>query len=472
MLRPTLLFILTGLLTPAVQAQEDISELRDQVSELKEMVQILQQQVSLLQASQPQSGNIDNTPVLTQSSRRTFSENTDTNTNVTVNSSFVDLSLDEAPSIDSYSDNHVLANPWWRNVEISGFAASGFYDTGSAGTRDNGSFEVREASLFIQGDVWENIGFYLEFQSNRLGKDDDVFTRTGEVYLHFRDLALFENMPIGLKVGRIDIPFGEEYLRQDAIDNPLISFSAAYPYGWDEGVLVSGAYRGLNWIAAVTDGTDDRSTDSNSDKSLNLKFHGNPTDSLYLSLSLMREGDTSKGAFEFGGSHLRPIDSTAGLSTLGHTTSFEVDGLLGGINAKYSFEVMSHDAYIALAGGAAQQNDQDDSFDRSFRWFSIEPYVNFNNNWYGVARYSEIGTYDSNEGYAFSGKTFTDGTASFGFDTERLRRLALGIGWTPNPRMRAKIEVGKDWFDLIDASPLATNNGDRLFLGLEAAVKF
>ena len=40
-----------------------------------------------------------------------------------------------------------------------------------------------------------------------------------------------------MKLGRIDIPFGDEYLWQDAIDNPLITNSAAYPYGWDEGIL-------------------------------------------------------------------------------------------------------------------------------------------------------------------------------------------------------------------------------------------
>lgn len=461
-----------GLALSPLHAQEVSAELEAQVSELREMVMLLQQQVNRLQANEAAANNSTGNDTDRREVDYTGGSGSVAIVSLDTNETFVDLSLSEEASIDLVTDNHVLSNPWWRNIELSGFAASGFYDTGSAGTREHGSFEIREASLFVEGEVWENIGFYLEFQSNRLGKDNQVFTRTGEVYLHFRDINLFEDMPIAVKLGRIDIPFGEEYLRQDAIDNPLISFSAAYPYGWDEGVLVSGDYRGVNWIAAVTDGTDDRSTDTNSDKSLNLKFYGNPTDALYLSLSLMREGDTSKGAFEFGGSHLRPITSSAGLSSLGHTASNEVEGLLGGVNAMYSFDFMTHEAYLALAGGMARQDDTDQLFDRSFSWFSVEPYISFSNNWYLVARYSEIGTYDDNEGYAFSGKTFTDGTGSFGFDTRRLQRLALGIGWTPNPRTRAKLEIGKDWFSLIDVSPLSTDNDDRLFLGLEAAVRF
>ncbi len=468
MLGRTATVILIGLLTPILNAQESTPELRDQIAQLTELVQSLQQQVDQLQTNQIRAATSDNSETLAINSRSAEV----TSSSFSAGQSFVDLSLNEEASIDTIADSHVLSNPWWRNIEISGFAASGFYDTGSAGTRDHGGFEVRESSLFIEGEVWEDVGFYLEFQANRLDKDNQVFTRTGEVYLHFRNIEIFDEMPIGIKVGRIDIPFGEEYLQQDAIDNPLITFSAAYPYGWDEGVLVSGAYGELNWIAAVTDGTDDRSTDSNSDKTLNLKFYGDPTESLYLSLSLMSEGATTKGGFEFGGSHFRPIDTSAGLSSLGHTSSTEVDALLGGIDARYSFDFISRDAYIALAGGIAEQDDADPAFDRSIRWFSIEPYLQLNNNWYAVARYSEIGTYDKNEGYAFSGKTFVNGTASFGFDTERLQRLALGIGWMPNPRTRAKFEIGKDWFSLIDASPLLPRNDDRLFVGVEVAVGF
>ena len=165
----------------------------------------------------------------------------------------------------------MLTNPWWKNIEISGFGAAGFYDTGSAGTRADGGFEIKEASLFFDAEVWKDISFFLELQTNRLGKDDTLFTRTGEVYAHFRNIGA-EDSTLGIKLGRFDLPFGEEYLWQDAIDNPLITNSAAYPYGWDEGILIYDTTRHFSWIAAITSGTDARSKEENSAKALNLKI--------------------------------------------------------------------------------------------------------------------------------------------------------------------------------------------------------
>ena len=158
----------------------------------------------------------------------------------------VDLTPREGPPLASNDDpesddqDHVLASAWWSNFDIYGFGAAGYYDTGSDATRAAGGFEIKEASLFVEADVWEGVSFFVELQTNRLGRDDQLFTRTGEVYVHFRELRLGNLPPFGLKLGRIDLPFGEEYLWQDASDNPLITNSAAYPYGWDEGVLLYG----------------------------------------------------------------------------------------------------------------------------------------------------------------------------------------------------------------------------------------
>jgi hypothetical protein len=378
----------------------------------------------------------------------------------------VDLSHKRQQTVHAQTDSHVLSNPWWQNIEIWGFGAAGYYDTGSGGTRDHGSFEVKEATLFFEADVWQDISFFLELQTNRLDKDDEKYTRTGEVYIHWRDLQLTADMSIGVKVGRFDIPFGEEYLWQDAVDNPLITFSAIYPYGWDEGVLVYSQWGGVSWIAAVTDGTDARSREDNSQKAFNLKAYGNVTESLYLSASYMNNGDNVKSAVEFGGSHFEPV---AG-SSAGSSSSDQVDSDMFQVDAKYQFMVSDMSAYIALAAGYADQQDDDSDFDRDFRWFMVEPYLQLSKEWYAVLRYSEIGTYDSDEGYHFDGKPYAGGNSAFGFDTERLRRLGVGLGWQPNPRLTAKLELGKDWFDLIDASPL--EDEDRNFIGLEMTVGF
>lgn len=389
----------------------------------------------------------------------------------------VDLTLQEHRSIvvDRPTDgdnSHPLSNPWWENLDIYGFGAVGYYDTGSDATRANGGFEIKEASLFIEADVWLDTDFFIELQTNRLGKDNQLFTRTGEVYIHFRELQLGSSNPFGVKVGRIDIPFGEEYLWQDAIDNPLISNSAAYPYGWDEGLLVYGDVGGVSWIAAIMDGTDARSEDDNTDKALAVKASGHLLESLYLSASIMRNGDAAKSAIEFGGSHFEPVGASH-VSTLGASASPQVSADLFEINAKYDLSTLASGrySYLALTVGAARQKDTDPGFDRDFRWLTIEPYITINAHWFAVLRYSVIGTHDDAAGYHFDGKTFAGGNGAFGYDVRRFRRLAAGIGWLPNPNVRVKFEVGDDQFALVGNSPLP-NGGDRKFIAAEIAVGF
>lgn len=424
-----------------------------EVEQLNKQIELLQQQIQGIESRLSESEEQDSTPP------------TDAE---------VDLTQEEYSSLEQHNQSHVLAKPWYQNFDISGFGAAGFYDTGDAGTKPNGGFEVKEASLFITADVWENTRFFVELQTNRLGKDKDLFTRTGEVYIHFLDLIPSLAPSVGLKLGRFDIPFGEEYLWQDAIDNPLITNSAAYPYGWDEGILVHGHTRGIGWITAITDGTDERSIEDDSDKAFNFKLYGRPLEPLYLSASAMKNGDAGKSAFEFGGSHFQPIGAS-NQSTLPPSPSEKVDAILFQVDLKYSFLASrsQHEVgYLALSYGAAKQKDSAPGFDRDIRWFSIEPLYHLTQKIYLVARYSEIGTYDNNEGFHFDGKIFAGGNSAFGYDTKRLRRLGIGLGWMPAPRIRAKFEVGRDKFSLIDVSPLGTQNGDRRFVGAEVAVGF
>lgn len=455
MVRPLPVAVVAFLLAQSTYASDVNEDLKRQVEHLSKQLRMLQEQVNKLPSGEDARDR----------------SAADASRNRPEGASLVDLNAEQHLSIDDQDDDHVLSNPWWRNFDISGFAAFGYYDTGSAGTRDNGGFEIKETSLFVTADVWDNAQFFLELQTNRLGKDEEKFTRTGEVYAHFHDIRLSDSITIGMKIGRIDIPFGEEYLWQDAIDNPLITNSAPYPYGWDEGVLVYGEFLGVDWIAAITDGTDARSEDENADKAFNLKLSGNPIEALNLSLSLMANGDASKSAIEFGGSHFRPVGA-AHQSSLGTSSSTEVNANLIEINARYDFAYSLHGPALALSFGAADTEDNNPTFDRDFRWFSVEPSFRFRPNWYTTVRYSEIGTYDNTAGYHFDGKTFAGGNAAFGYDAKRFQRLALGIGWTPNPRVRAKLEIAKDRFELVDGSPAPANNSDRLFSGLEIAVGF
>ncbi|MFQ5653534.1 MAG: hypothetical protein ACE5GW_02240 [Planctomycetota bacterium] len=381
----------------------------------------------------------------------------------------VDLSGAEDPYVFADATTHVLASPWYRNIHLSGFGAAGFIDTGNEGARPDGGFLIKESSLFIDALVWEDINFFTEIQVNRLGRDSELFARTGEVHLHLRDVLRRWGGDdlLGIKIGRFDIPFGEEYLWQDAPDNPLISSSAAFPYGFDEGILLHGRFHGLWWIASVTDGSNVRSIDDDPDKSWNLKVHGRPWEPLYLSASLMRNGRSAISAVEFGGSHIEPVGATHS-SSAGASASEDVDSGLAELDAKCTLGRFD----LALSYGRAFVNDSLGSFDRDITWFSVEPMVHFTDKLYAVARYSEIGTYSSHQGYHFDGKTTAGGNAAFGYDTSRFQRISFGLGWLPIPRLLLKAELGVDRFEVIDASPLDPDHKDRVLVGFELAVSF
>jgi hypothetical protein len=375
----------------------------------------------------------------------------------------VDLSEPEVQS-PLPPPSHVLATRWFERFDVWGFAAFDYLHTGNDGNYSEGAFVVKETSLFVDAKVWDEISVFYELQVIRLGKDNQKIGQTGELYAHFRNIYC----NIGMKVGRVDIPFGEEYLQQDSIVNPLISFSAAYPYGFDEGIVLYGNNYGLGWILAVTDGTDARSVEDNREKAINAKLYGKPTDRVYLSGSFMRNGRAAKSAFEFGGSHFQPIGASH-VSTLGPSPSPEVDAILYEVDAR--FFGCGKD-YLALSFGQAFQDDNTSTHNRDILWFSVEGVRYLCEDVYFVARYSEIGTYNSFEGYHFDGKITAGGNSSYGYDAKRLQRAAVRLGWKPNPRTLIKAEISRDWFETITASPFSPGSDDRWFSGLELVLSF
>lgn len=384
----------------------------------------------------------------------------------------IDLSGEEVPSLEAESAAHVLARPWYKNIDITGFGGAGFLDTGEEGTRPNGGFLIKEASLFLEGDVWADATFYLELQTNRLGEDTTLSIRTGEVYVHFRNtLKKWGRNSLGIKVGRMDIPFGEEYLWQDASDNPLISNSASYPYGWDEGVVVYGKISGVGWILAMTDGTLKRSIEDHPSKAFNVKVYGNLWEPFYLSASLMHNGMSGRSAIEFGGSHFEPV-GVKHKSSVGSTSSEKIGAFLYEIDARYSLGEFARHGYMLGSFGRAFLKDRNEAFSREWSWVSIEPFFRITQKSYIVAKYSEIGTYNSEEGYHFDGKTTAGGREAFGFDTKRFRRFSLGGGWQPNPHVIMKMEVGRDWYYLIDPSGFDPHNDKRKLIGFEVVAIF
>lgn len=381
----------------------------------------------------------------------------------------VDLSGAELSSLDTSGvSSRVLGRPWYQNLRLSGFAAFWLARTGRNGTQPDAGFLVKEATLFVEAEAWENVELFYEVQIPPPRQDGSTPVRTGELYVHLRGLlGRWGEDLVSLKVGRFDLPFGEEYLWQDAPDNPLVSNSAAYPWLWDEGIEAHGRLRGLSWAAAVTDGTFRRSQESGPGKTLAAKVGGRPWPGLFLSASLMKSGQTSGGPLKVGGTILRPVgsgwDSSAGISS-----SASVDGLYWELDAGL---MPVRRLRLDLTLGQVWIDDAVARFDRRLTWFAVQPVYRPSPSFHLAARYSEIGTYDAGEGYCIDGEFLAGGQEAFGYDARRLRRWAAGIGWSPNPCTRVKLEVGADRFWVIDGSPAASATDRGVVVG-EMAVTF
>jgi hypothetical protein len=382
--------------------------------------------------------------------------------------SSIDLSGEELTSIQSPAENHVLSRPWFENVDLSGYAAFTYLDTGGEGTSPDGSFLVKEASLFVDAEIWDRVFFHDETWIVRFPNSDQFMV--GELYANMRNVfAAEEGDGLGLKVGRFELPFGEDYLRWDANETRWISFTAADPYGIDEGVEIYGALGGAHWFAAITIGSGGgNGSDDGPAKLGALKLYGNPGQDLYTSLSLLTTGSSTRTALRLSGTSLTPVGAGGAASALGASPSEQVDTSCWEVDARIA---ESRRVNVGLQFGQAFIDDDVSAFDRDLSWFTIEPCFRLTDKVELLLRYSEIGTDDSAEGYSFSGKPIAQGE-DFGFDTHRLRRLSGGACWFVNPHVTGKLEVGHDWLDLIDASTLDAQDDERLYFGVELVVSF
>ncbi len=381
----------------------------------------------------------------------------------------LDLSERQLPSITETRGSNPLSRPWFENIEVSGFGAFSYLDTGSAGARPHGGFLLQEASIFLDAQAWEQADVHFDIQAAPLGVGASEQVGIGELYGNLKNLWTNpDGDHIGLKAGRFYVPFGEEYTWTRAPDNPLLSNSAPDPYGLAQGVQLYGSWGKLGWIAALSDGAEELDAGDHLAKALNLKVWGEPAGSVHLSASFMLNGKTDKSALEFGGSNLQPVGAD-GSSSAGASPSTEIRAQLGELDAKLR---LRSDASLALAFGAGKVDDAVDTFDRNLKWFRFEPRCDLSESVFAVLRVSEIGTYDAARGYHFDGEILAEGNDAFGYDTKRFQRLSLGLGWKINPHALAKIEVGRDRFWVISSSPISASADDRTFFGSELVLSF
>lgn len=316
-------------------------------------------------------------------------------------------------------------------VRISGEGGVGFFETGSDGAYPNAEFRVDEAKLFVDASVWGDVYAFAEINLAQR-ENDNVKLELGEAYVDFENVSQLwhHDGQLSIRIGRVDIPFGEEYLTRDAVDNPLISHSLADFWGVDEGVKVYGALGKFSYVAAVLNGGVSDTADFHADKSVVARVSYDPCSRLHLSVSAMRTGDLDAAndfmsAIWFGNGWFRSIGST-------NTTKFHADVVQGDLAWR-----LPH-GHISAFGGCVFYDDNDPSANnhRNVYYYSVEAIHDLIGKFYAGARFSQI---FAKNGFPIVGNSRM-GDYLFGPLTDEIWRLSLGLGYRWNRHLVLKTE--------------------------------
>src|SRR5262249_23476870 len=121
------------------------------------------------------------------------------------------------------------------------------------------------------------------------------------------------------QVGRFQVPVGEAYKRYSRgyHDNPFITNPVGGPWWWDEGVRLfgSGLEDRFGYVASISDGETELSSDSSREPQFTTKIWGRPLPWLYASISALRggqigtNGSPGNGALWLGETWATPVGS-------------------------------------------------------------------------------------------------------------------------------------------------------------------
>jgi hypothetical protein len=327
-----------------------------------------------------------------------------------------------------------------RSIRLSGEASIGYFDGGKNSWAPTSEFRVDDARLFVEASVWKNVFFYGALEITTREANDEYF-HVGELYVDFEDLWRGDrnHNSLSLRAGRMNLPFGEEYLVRNAIDNPLISHSLADIWGIDEGVQVYGTLGPVRYNLAVQNGSHPTTHDYDSDKSVTARLAFDPTTHLSVSASAMRTGDLNVTGDQMSETWFANAFFRA-LGTPGAATSFHVE--LAEIDAAYRWKT----GHLKANYGWVQFDDNNPQADdsRDMTYYSVEGLQYLTGRFFAAARYSAI---DAPGGYPLAGlgspgKYFYNPYAPLAKD---LKRLSVGLGLRFSEPLVWKIEYS--WED-------------------------
>ena len=344
-------------------------------------------------------------------------------------------------------------------VVLSGEGGVGFQKTGSEGFSPNSSFTVEEARLFLDAPIWKDVYFYGEVD---LATPENTYNNQvylGELYVDFEDVSQLwgRDGQLNARVGKMNIPFGEEYQTRHAIDNPLILNSVSDLWGYDPGVEIYGALGKFSYVVAVQNGGGNGVQDDNDDKSVAGRISFDPDRHWHFSVSGLRTGNVNAqngglSAEWFGNGFFQSIGSPA-------TTTFQVNAVELDTMARWA------SGYVKAFGGYARYSDNDPAADnsRDIFYYSAEVVQNLPKKFYAVTRFSEV---IADNGYPIVG----NGNAGDYFSalTTDLWRWSLGLGYRFSDRLIIKTE-----YSLEDGRQLnGESRNHENFFGSEVAFKF
>jgi len=345
-------------------------------------------------------------------------------------------------------------------IMLSGQGAVGFYGQGSQGQFAQGGFVLDEAKLFVEANLYTNVYAFSEIVLAQR-EDPNENLRIGEFYLEWEDASALwgRERLLNLRLGRMYIPFGEEYQVRDAIYDPLISHSLTDFWGVDEGLELYGALDKFHYVFAVQNGGYPTLRDFNADKAVTLRLEYDPVPWLHTSVSGMRTGDLDvkkdvTSALWFGNGFIEQLGAPA------TTTTFHAEIAEGDVQIRWT------GGHLSAAGGGLHFKDNDTTGNNSRKaWFySVEGLQGVGEHFYAAGRVSQI--------VAPGGLPLVGagefGDRFYGNLTTGLWRLSLGLGWRVSRDLTIKGEYTINRGHELGGKPRDHED----FFGVQAAFRF
>jgi len=342
-------------------------------------------------------------------------------------------------------------------VRISAEVGLAYFQSGSDGQFPNGEFRVDEARVYLEAPVWGNVFFHSETDLvTRETADNDL--HLGEVYADVESIAgpWADDHLLNLRVGRIYIPFGEEYQVRNVMEDPLISHSVSDIWGMDGGIEAYGSSGKFSYASALLDGGLNPLHNFHTSKSAAGRIGYAGSNWWKVSASAMRTGRLSASgdplsAVWFGNGFFKSLGPGA---TKYWANLFEADAAANW-----------HGGSLTAAAGQAQFDDDGHGNDyRRMNYFSLQGIQHLTDQLYGGLRWSAVhapGGYYL-EGQGVSGEYFFSNVL-----TKQLERLSVGLGYRFADPLVFKIEYSPEWGSTVSSGSRDEANLFSSELGLK-----